>query len=53
MYRESLARLAPGYDPRHIEAFMRSACGTLDHLSSSTFAAEVRTACACIAEGGR
>lgn len=33
-----------GADPRHIEAWMRDAHGTLDGLSASQFAAEVANA---------
>lgn len=52
MYRDQIASLAPSYDPRHVEAFMRSEHSTLDGLSPRQFAAEVRMACACIDEGG-
>lgn len=43
---------AQGYDPRHIEAFMRLLFSTLDHLSPDTFCREVALACACIDVGG-
>lgn len=52
MYRDRITQLAPTYDPRHIEAFMRSEHGTLDHLSPDTFAAEVAIAVMCIEDGG-
>jgi len=49
---DHIAKLAPGYDPRHIEAYMRVAHGTLGSLSQRQFAAEVRLCRACIDEGG-
>lgn len=52
MYADLIKRLAPGYDPRHIEAFMRTQYGTLDHLSPRTFRREVALAVACIEEAG-
>lgn len=52
MYQQRIKEIAPTYDPRHVEAFMRSERGTLDDLSPSRFRAEVRTAVACINEGG-
>lgn len=48
MYQELIATIAPGYDPRHVEAFLRLEFGTLDHLSRGRFEHEVREACACI-----
>jgi hypothetical protein len=51
-YGHQIKALAPSYDPRHIEAFMRSEHGTLDHLTLSRFKQEVRTAITCIREGG-
>lgn len=52
MYRDRIKNLAPGHDPRHIEAFMRVEFGTLDHLGPDRFRAEVAIAVACIEEGG-
>jgi hypothetical protein len=52
MYRDLIRTIAPTYDPRHIEAFMRSEHPTLDGLSPSRFRSEVRMAAACIDEGG-
>lgn len=52
MYRETIQKIAPMHDPRHIEAFMRSENGTLDHLSPSRFKSEVVMACLCIDECG-
>lgn len=46
------ARWAPGFDPRHVEAFMRIAHPTLDHLSPEGFVAEIFVACDCIREAG-
>ncbi len=40
------------YDPRHIEAYMRLECGTLDGMSAFTFSVEVRLAAECIDAGG-
>lgn len=40
------------YDPRHVEAWMRSEHGTLDALSRGRFASEVRIAAQCIDEAG-
>jgi hypothetical protein len=39
-------------DPRHVEAWIRSEHGTLDHLSRRQFELEVSAAVACIARGG-
>ena len=36
-YQQRIADIAPYADPRHIEAFMRCECGTLDGLSDETF----------------
>ena len=52
MYRERILAIAPSYDPRHVEAFMRSEHPTLDGLSPTRFRSEVRMACACVDEGG-
>lgn len=53
MYQAIIKQIAPNYDPRHIEAFMRSEHGTLDKLSRSRFKAEVYIASACVDEGGK
>jgi len=52
-YRERIKDLAPDYDPRHVEAYMRSAHSTLDHLSPAEFSREVRLAVACIETAGK
>lgn len=52
MYQDRIKAIAPTYDPRHIEAFMRSERGTLDDLSPARFRAEVKMAALCINEGG-
>lgn len=52
-YRTQIQQIAPTYDSRHVEAYMRSEHGTLDHLSPDAFAAEVVIAVLCIEEGGR
>lgn len=49
-YQERMRSIAPAYDPRHIEAYMRLQYGVLDHLSPHRFAAEVALSCACIDE---
>ncbi len=51
-YADRIAELAPGYDPRHIESFMRVARPTLDGLPSWQFAEEVEIAKGCFDEGG-
>lgn len=51
-YEHKIRELAPSHDPRHVEAFMRSEHGTLDHLTPSRFRTEVGAAIACIREGG-
>ena len=51
-YTAQIRALAPNYDARHIEAYMRAEHSTLDKLSPAAFRAEVRLACACVDEGG-
>ena len=51
-YADRIRAMEPGYDPRHIEAYMRLQYATLDHLDQATFAHEVDLAVACIQEGG-
>jgi hypothetical protein len=51
-YGAQIAPLADGFDVRHVEAFMRSEHGTLDHLSPGAFAREVGVAKVCIMQGG-
>ena len=51
-YEHQIRPLAPTYDPRHIEAFMRSEHPTLDGLSAARFRSEVKIACLCVDEGG-
>lgn len=41
-----------GYDPRHIEAYMRLEHSTLDGLSRTQFAHEVRIGMDCVDEDG-
>lgn len=52
MYRTMIESAVPGYDPRHIEAYMRVEHSTLDGLSPSRFKAEAKLAAACVDEGG-
>ena len=52
-YEHQIRPLAPGYDPRHIEAFMRVEHSTLDGLSPSRFRSEVRLAALAVDEGGK
>jgi hypothetical protein len=47
-----IAKIAPTFDPRHIEGFMRLDHPTLDHLSPDDFAAEVALAALCVNECG-
>ena len=41
-----------GFDPRHIEAWMRLEYGTLDHISGNRWNSEVKMAIDCIREAG-
>lgn len=52
-YENQIRPLAPGYDPRHIEAFMRVEHSTLDGLSPSRFRSEVKIAMMAVDEGGK
>lgn len=52
-YATKISELAPGYDPRHVEAYMRLGHPTLNGLSPEQFAAEVRVSVRCIAAEGR
>ena len=52
-YHSTIRRFTTQYDPRHVEAYMRCECGTLDHLTEEDFAAQVAMAAMCIKEGGR
>lgn len=47
-YQKRISEIAPRYQARQIEAFMRLQYGTLDHLSPSVFRREVAMACECI-----
>lgn len=51
-YAETIRSIAPSYDARHVEAYMRVEHDTLDSMPPGRFAAEVRIACACVDEGG-
>jgi hypothetical protein len=48
VYAATIAELAPGYNPRHIEAYMRDANGNLAALSARKFAQEVIAAIHCV-----
>lgn len=50
IYHEVIKEVAPGHDPRHIEAFMRCEHSTLDGLSREQFVAEVRFCARCVDE---
>lgn len=52
MYQQRISELAPGFDPRHVEAFIRVKHSTLDGLSQSEFRHEVKVAQGCIEMGG-
>ena len=43
---------AQGFDPRHIEGYMRLQYSTLGNLDNRTFNREIRLCVACIKEGG-
>jgi len=45
-------KAAQGFDPRHIEGYMRLQHDILSRLSKRQFAREVRLCVACIIEGG-
>lgn len=51
-YTAKIKEMAPGFDPRHVEAYMRSEHPTLDALSPRHFRSEVGIAVCCIVEGG-
>lgn len=51
-YFDRIQALAPGYDPCHIEGYMRLGHSTLDHLDPDAFAIEVRVAISCVEQGG-
>ena len=53
MYQDRIKQIAPTYDPRHIEAFMRLEYGTLDNLSPAKFRRECGIAADCIQTGGK
>ena len=52
-YQAKIKTILPGYDARHIEAYMRVEHNALDHLSPSRFHTEALFAAACVKEGGR
>ncbi len=47
-YTDQIQKLAPMYDWRHIEAYMRIEHGTLDHLTPRRFASEVAFCKQCV-----
>ena len=53
-YQRTIAAMpsARGFDPRHIEGYMRLQHDILSRLSRAQFAREVRLCVACIREGG-
>lgn len=49
MYQQRIAVIVgPKVDPRHVEAYMRDARGTLDGLSSGQFRAEALSAASLV-----
>jgi hypothetical protein len=52
IYRQQIAKMAPDYDPRHIEAMMRLEHPTLDGLAPFRFVEEVGIAVRCVDEAG-
>jgi len=53
LYTDSIRKLAPDYDPRHVEAYMRIGHATLDDLSPALFRREVLIAVECIEMEGK
>lgn len=53
-YQREIAKMksAQGFDPRHIEGYMRLQHDILSRLSKAQFSREVRLCVACIREGG-
>lgn len=51
-YQQQIESLT-SHDPRHVEAWMRIAHGTLDHLGPAEFESEVCIANACVTEAGQ
>ena len=51
-YADIIREFAPGYDPRHIEAYIRLAHSTLDGLSREQFRKEVEIGKACYHAAG-
>ena len=53
-YQRAIAAMpkANGYDPRHIEGYMRLQHDILSRLSKQQFSREVRLCVECIKEGG-
>lgn len=47
-YTDRIEAMAPDYDPKQVECFMRLAYSTLDGLSRQQFRREVDLACQCI-----
>jgi hypothetical protein len=45
-------KAAQGFNPRHVEAYMRLQHSTLSNLSKSAFSREVRLCVECIKQGG-
>ncbi len=52
MYREQIEKLAPGYDPAHIEGYMLFERSVPDALSPTKFDELVKRACQHIQEDG-
>ena len=53
-YQREIAKMkaAQGFDPRHIEGYMRLQHDILSRLSKQQFSREVRLCVECIKEGG-
>lgn len=51
-YAELIEQLAPDYDPRHIEAYLRCEHGTLDHLSEEQLDGAIDFAKSLVDQGG-
>lgn len=51
-WQKTFAAMAPNYNPRHIEAYVRLECSILDNLSDARLRKEVKMAQQCIDIGG-
>jgi hypothetical protein len=52
IYQKMIKEIAPEYDPRHIEAYMRLQYSTLNGLSYEIFRHEINVGVECIKMAG-